>query len=235
MYRKQLNERSPLRVFERSIHGGLGSGNIGVIMSRPGVGKTAFLVGVALDDLMRDRRVLHITLDDTVEHVRTYYDEVFNELAETKRLADRAATHVAIERNRVIHTYASTVFSIDKLRSSIHLMREHMHFAPDVVMIDGYPDFEQATEAEIEELKDLAATLRCELWLKAQTHREGVEVDARGVPTYVAAFEKYISVIVGLKSMADHVRLNLLKDHESSDLANLHIELDPRTLLLRWR
>ena len=43
MYTKEINERSPLRVFERSIHGGLGKGNLGVVMSRAGVGKTAFL------------------------------------------------------------------------------------------------------------------------------------------------------------------------------------------------
>ena len=48
MHRKELNERSPLRVLEESIHGGLGRGNVGVIVARKGVGKTAFLVGVAL-------------------------------------------------------------------------------------------------------------------------------------------------------------------------------------------
>ena len=63
MHRKELNERSPLRVLEKSIHGGLGRGNVGVIVARKGVGKTAFLVGVALDDLMRDRKVLHVSLN----------------------------------------------------------------------------------------------------------------------------------------------------------------------------
>ena len=32
MHQKELNERSPLRVLEQSIHGGLGRGNIGVIV-----------------------------------------------------------------------------------------------------------------------------------------------------------------------------------------------------------
>ena len=34
MYRKELNERSPLRLFEHSIHGGLGRGNVGGRNSR---------------------------------------------------------------------------------------------------------------------------------------------------------------------------------------------------------
>ncbi len=52
MYRKEVNERSPMRVFESSIHGGLGRGNVGVVVARPGVGKSALLVQLALDDLM---------------------------------------------------------------------------------------------------------------------------------------------------------------------------------------
>jgi len=59
MYTKEINERSPLRVFEKSIHGGLGKGNLGVVMSRAGVGKTALLIGIALDDLMRALWVRH--------------------------------------------------------------------------------------------------------------------------------------------------------------------------------
>ena len=48
--RSSLNERSPLRLLEKGLHGGLGKGNIGVVLAGPGVGKTAFLVGVALDE-----------------------------------------------------------------------------------------------------------------------------------------------------------------------------------------
>ena len=36
MYRKEVNERSPMRVFESSMHGGLGRGNVGVVVSRAG-------------------------------------------------------------------------------------------------------------------------------------------------------------------------------------------------------
>ena len=77
MHQKDLSERSPLRVLDQSIHGGLGRGNIGVVVARHGVGKTAFLVGVALDELMRGRNVLHVSLDQTAERVRAYYDEIF--------------------------------------------------------------------------------------------------------------------------------------------------------------
>ena len=60
MLLKELTERSPMRVFENSIHGGLGAGNLGVVVARHGMGKTAFLVDIALDDLLRGRKVLHV-------------------------------------------------------------------------------------------------------------------------------------------------------------------------------
>ncbi len=40
MYRKEVNERSPMRVFEKSMHGGLGRGNVGIVgvlMQRRGI------------------------------------------------------------------------------------------------------------------------------------------------------------------------------------------------------
>ncbi len=91
MYSKELNERNPLRLFEHSIHGGLGPGNIGVVVARHGIGKTAFLVGIALDDAIRGRKVLHVSLDKTVDHVREFYDEIFMDLAHSAHLEDLPA------------------------------------------------------------------------------------------------------------------------------------------------
>ena len=68
MYSKDLNERNPLRLFEHSIHGGLGPGNIGVVVARHGIGKTAFLVGIALDDAIRGRNVLQARSRDSQQH-----------------------------------------------------------------------------------------------------------------------------------------------------------------------
>ena len=101
MYKKEVNQRSPLRVFERSIHGGLGRGNVGVVMSRAGVGKTAFLVDIAIDHLMHERKVLHVNIDDPVEKVREFYDEIFHDLADSLKLENRDRVHLIVERNRL--------------------------------------------------------------------------------------------------------------------------------------
>ena len=44
MIKKELISKSPLRILEKSIHGGVGKGNLGVIAARKGIGKTACLV-----------------------------------------------------------------------------------------------------------------------------------------------------------------------------------------------
>lgn len=233
MFEKQMNQRSPMRVFERSIHGGLGRGNLGVVMSRAGVGKTAFLVDIALDDLMQGRKVLHINIDDPVEKVREFYDEIFHDLAKSMQLEERAETHLSVERHRLIQTYARDSFSMDKVKEGIGLAHEHMHFDPEVIILDGYPSFSQATEAQIEEIADLAKSYDCELWIAARARREDAR-NEKGIPEKVARFDEYLSVIVELEPASDHVRLNLLKDHDNVDVAEVFLELDPNTLLLRW-
>ena len=60
---------------------GSGKGNLGVVMAPAGVGKTACLVHIGLDDLMRERDVLHVALGQTLEHVSACYDALFDELA----------------------------------------------------------------------------------------------------------------------------------------------------------
>jgi hypothetical protein len=234
MYRKEVNERSPLRVFERSIQGGLGKGNVGVVMSRAGAGKTAFLVDIALDDLMQERKVLHINIDNPVEKVREFYDEIFSDLAESQKLERRERAHLIVERNRLIQTYGRDSFSMDKVKQGIALAKEHMLFDPEVIILDGWPKFSEATDGDVQELVDLAKQYDCELWVSARARRED-ERDERGIPTKISRFDEKLAVIVNLEPEADHIRLNLVKDHDNEDVASLFLELDPRTLLVKWR
>lgn len=230
MYSKELNERSPLRVFERSIHGGLGRGNIGVAVGRHGVGKTAFLVGVALDDLMRARKVLHVALDQSVEKVREYYDEIFMDLARTSGLEDAGRERLEMERNRNIHTYVNHSFSVTKLKEAIVFLRSFAHFEPEAVMIDGF-DFGAASVGDVFELGRVAKELNAEMWMTAVRHRDA-KCNERGIPEPTARFEEAISVIVSLAHDGRGVRVRLLKDHGSAKVADTSIMLDPTTMLL---
>jgi len=217
-------------LFEHSIHGGLGPGNIGVVVARYGVGKTAFLVGIALDDAMRGRKVLHVSLNKTVDRVREFYDEIFMDLAHSAHLEDLSSERLEMERNRMIHTYAGKSFTIHKLRHSINFLKEYAHFETSCLMLEGF-DFERATLADIEALRQIAADFNIEVWMSAVTHR-GAASDEHGIPVTLGKLSSAIAVIVQMVDNSDGVQISLLKDHDNPNVANLALALDPATMLL---
>lgn len=230
MHRKDLNERSPIRVLEASIHGGLGRGNIGVVIARHGVGKTPFLVGVALDDLMRGKKVLHVSLEHSGEKVRQYYDEIFADLAHKRELEDVWKVRLDIERNRRVHCYLDGTFSLDKLQEALDFMHAHGEFHPAAIMIDGF-DFGSATLEDMEAFRRIARSADAELWMAAVTHREA-EIDDRGVPEPVAHVAAGVDVILRMAHDTKAVHVSLLKDHDNPDVPDLALALDPTTMLL---
>ena len=230
MYAKQINERSPLRVFERSIHGGLGPGNLGVVLSRPGVGKTSFLVGIALDDLMRNE-VFHVALDQSVDHVRAYYDEIFSDLARTMHLEEAASVRLQVERSRLVHTYLGHSFSMVKLKNALGSLRDHLHFEPALVVIDGF-DFGGDHYDEVSEMRQIVRRIHCELWMSARPSPNAPVPQSGQLPHPLFRYADLLSVVVSLEPVGDRVRLDLVKDHDNQDLSDLYLDLDPQTMLL---
>jgi KaiC/GvpD/RAD55 family RecA-like ATPase len=228
-------DRSPVRVFERAIGGGLGRGNIGIVLSRHGVGKTSFLIGLALDHLLQGRKVLHISTKETVDHLLVFYSELFAAMADMLGLDNRPARLLEVERNRHIHVYNRDYFTLQKLADSVAFMREAANFHPDMVILDGTPRFEHTERWEMEGARELARTWNAQVWTSAHTHREDQEADARGVPQEVARYDEFLAVITLLETTSDHVRVRIVKDHDREHVADLHMELDPQTRMLRWR
>lgn len=226
MYRKFLNARSPLRLLEKGLHGGLGAGNIGVVLAGPGVGKTSFLVGVAVDELLHSGRVLHVSLAHTVPHVRAHYDTVFEELANSTHLEDEGLIHAEIDRKRSIRVYPPNTLTPKKLRRAVELETE-ADSKPSLVILEGL-DIETLSRADVEDLKALAVELGAEMWLEAASASER-EI---AIPPAVDALGSLVSVILALEPRRNAVRLRALKDHDNPDVKDLHVALDPRTLLL---
>ncbi len=224
MVRKFVNARSPLRLLEKGLDGGLGIGTIGVLVAGHGVGKTPFLVGVALDELLRQGTVLHVALDQTVSHVRAHYDTVFEELASSTHLDDPATTHTEIERHRSIRAYAPSSFSAAKLRDAVKIEAE-AGSKPSLILIEG---LEEIGRAELLDIRALAEELAAEAWVSVATSSEKVD----GIPEEVKALTDIVSVVLALEPGDGTVVLRALKDHDNDDLSELHVALDPGTLLL---
>jgi hypothetical protein len=215
-----------MRLLEKGLHGGLGVGNVGVCIAGHGIGKTSFVVGVAVDELLREGTVLHVALDQTLAHVRNYYDTVYEALASNTHLDDAVTIHSEIDENRRIHAYRSGQFSASKLADTVKVETE-AGMRPSLIVVDGL-EFSQLTPDEIGGVGALAEELAAEVWLSV--HAQGTEI--AGLPDSLGDTERLVSVILTLESRGEEITLRALKDHENEDLQNLHVGLDPRTLLL---
>jgi hypothetical protein len=227
----EIHERSPLRVLDNSMHGGLGTGKLGVVCAGAGAGKTAFLVGVALDVVMNVGQVLHVALDQTVDRVRNYYDEIFAELARSQQLERPGEAHLKIERNRRIHTYVGHTWSVANLERTLSFLRSHTDLHPSMILIDGY-NWKSGSEGDIRELRRLAAEQNAQLWMSATIDRDAPVTHPAGYPEPVARFERLIDVLLRLKGADGTVHLTLLKDHDQPGPGNIALDLDPTTLLI---
>jgi len=228
-------DKSPLRLLERALNGGLGRGKFGVVLSRPGVGKTSFLIAMAVDHLLQGRKVMHISTKETVEHVRAFYDQLTKAMAEQLGLDNMMQRQLDVERGRHILVYNPETFTLDKLRQSVAFLREDAGFRPDMVIMDGTPRFEYTEDWEIRGICNLAQEMDAEIWTGANLHREGQELDDRGVPRELAWHEENLEVIMSLEPESDHIRLQILKEHDSEKPPSVSLQLDPETRTLRWR
>ena len=235
MPEKSLIERSPVRIFDRAIGGGLGAGNIGVVLARNGVGKTGFLIGLAIDALLRERKVLYISTKESVEHITAFFEQIFHAMADELGMNEVPQRQLLMERGRHILCYNRDFFSLEKLEQSVAFLKDTTGFSPDMVIMDGTPRFEKTEAWEMEGIRKLAAGWQAEIWTSANLHREGQELDERGVPSEVARFDADLGVIIHLCPESDHIKLKITKDHQRETAAHVQMELDPTTLLLRWR
>ncbi len=226
-----IHERSPLRVLDRHIHGGLGRGNLGVVCAGAGAGKTAFLVGLALDVLLRGCKALHVALDQPVDRVRNYYDEILAELVRRENLENPTEARLRVERNRRIHTYQEHTFTVDALSRTLAHLRAHTDVHPDLIVVDGY-DWSAGSEPEIAALKDLARTEEAVLWMAATIDKDAPVSHPAGYPEPVARFEALCDVLLRLKGAGGTVHLSLLKGPGGAETGAVGLDLDPATLLL---
>lgn len=227
----EIHERSPLRVLDRSLHGGLGRGDLGVVCSHAGAGKTAFLVGVALDVLLGGCRALHVALDHPVDRVRNYYDEILAEMSRVERLEKPADARLLVERNRRIHIYERAAFSVDALARSLSFLRSHTDVRPDLLVVDGY-DWSNGSETEVAALKDLARSEDAALWMSAKLDQGAAVTPQGGFPEPLGRYDAIINVLLRLKGADGTVHLSVLKGHGDSAPESPGLDLDPTTLLL---
>ncbi len=230
---QELNELSPLRVFEQSLDGGLGRGNLGVLVSRHGVGKTACLVHLATDKLLRGEHVIHVSFSGNVEHVINWYKEVFREVSDGRTLDDAATVYNNILSNRVVMNFSQENVTIDKVLSSLETLIKHGSFKADAILFDGYK-LTVATEDDVRKIKQFAQNMNLEVWFSVSPVRSDVMYDKYGVPNTMHKYIDLIDVLIGLiyNEERDKVVMTAVKAHDGVYEKPMGVSLDPKTMLI---
>jgi len=225
--------RSPRTLLERDGHPGPGPGKLALVFGRAGVGKTAFIVGIGIDALLSGQKVLHISLERSVDKVRTWYDDLLMEmLRREKKLEHWAAIQLEVERHRHIHTYGGGTFSIERFRQALDLLQSAMDFTPDVIILDRL-DSDELKPETIEALRAIAGEVGAEMWMAFRTHRDDPKPESGHLPVGASAFEDCVDLAFSLDPHDNRIRLHVIKDQDEVVDKDLNILLNPKTLLLK--
>ncbi|MEE4273139.1 MAG: hypothetical protein V2I67_15810 [Thermoanaerobaculales bacterium] len=224
--------RSPRTLLERDGHPGPGPGKLGLVMARAGVGKTAVLTSIGVDALLSGQKVLHISIERTIDKVREWYDEKLVEmLKHNKKLEHLSVLQLAMERNRHIHTFVGQSFSVDRIRHTIELLGDAMEFVPAVIILDR-TEYTELNPSSIADLKEVAAEIGAEIWMACRTHRDGPQAEPGHLPPPADSFEDLVDAAFSLVPQDAKIRLHVIKDQDQMVGKDLNILLDPQTLLL---
>ena len=230
MLKNDLIVRNPLRLVGKDTGQALAEGEFGVVISRAGVGKTSFLVQLALDSLLRHKNVLHISLDQPVKKVCLWYEEVFRNIAGYYHIENTQELWETILPHRFIMTFREEAFTVPMLEERLTDLTEQGIFFPQVVLIDGLT-FDEAVREILVELKILAREQGFPLWFTAMTYRSD-SLDEDGVPSTLSPVSDLFKNMVLLKTEGRKVHVHLLKGSDAIDRTP-SLVLDPATLLIQ--
>jgi KaiC/GvpD/RAD55 family RecA-like ATPase len=228
--KSELVQRSPVRLFEKTIQGGLTAGEIGIVSAPKGVGKTSVLVQIALDKLLQGKKVIHISFNQRASHIQNWYEDIFEETTKKKRLENSADLADELIRNRVLMNFNQEGVNSDVIRRSLRSMIVEGGFGADSIIIDGF-DFTIAQRSRVSTLKDFARDLGISVWYSC-TLTEASPYDKCGIPKVVADLEDLIDVVITLDSKTSCTELRVSKARDSYNIEGI-IRLDPKTLLIQ--
>jgi len=223
---------SLLKILEKSSRKGLGRGNLGVLVARAGVGKTACLVHIAMDKLLRNEKLVHASLQDSPEKVTSYYNVIFSELVKALKLTNPADIKTRIDKNRMILAYLNQSFDLRRIKENLKNLSEKVGFVPDTIIVDGL-DFSKAGVEMFEGFKRLAQEFQLEVWFSALSKGTPGEAKPQAIPAPADKFDSFFSIVIELQPTQSAVELRLLKDHENPALLDEKVLLDPKTFLAR--
>lgn len=184
--------------------GGLGPGELGVIVAPSGVGKTWVLCKIAADAVKAGYNVMHYTLELSEIYAGTRYDTIMtgipsNELIDRKdEVVKKLANHSA---NLMVKYYPPRGASTKTIKAHLDKYKG-FGFKPDLIIID-YADLlkpinkRDSTYAELggvyEEIRGLSGELGIPIWTASQTNRSAIDFEVIQADSIADSYAKVMT------------------------------------------
>lgn len=233
MLKEDLIQKNPLRVLSPADQGKEVAPRMGLVMARAGLGKTAILVQIALDSMLRGNKVLHVSIGQTLEKTRIWYDDIFKYIAKAANLENAVEVQEETMRQRMIMTFNETSFSVVRLKERLKDLIDQEIFQPDCLVVDGF-DCSASPEKILGELRELIQELNLNIWISAVSHRGDERVSDDGVPAPCHTASKLFDTVILLQPKSDKkgIALNIMKDDFHAGFSGKSLNLDPSTLMI---
>jgi hypothetical protein len=173
-------------VIDELMDGGLGPGELGVVMAPSGIGKSWFLSKIACSAVQKGMNVLHYTLELSESYVGQRYTTILTgiQTSEHKERKDEIVRKIKNTPGRVRIKYYPPQFASAKTLSAHIEKLKASGFNPNLIIID-YADLLKSGSnrdglyAELggiyEELRGLSGEMSIPIWTATQTNRAAID------------------------------------------------------------
>ena len=218
------------------LNGGLGAGEIGVIVAPTGVGKSHFLIMLGANALRNNIDVLHYTMELSEAAVGLRYDSNLCDIDSNTVIDNKVNVLDAYKSSKlgklIIKEFPTNTATIFTLRAHIERL-ELKGFRPGLIIID-YADIMRSTrqydslrhELKLiyEELRGFAGEKKFPIWTASQSNKEGSGADIVDLNNMSEAYGKAMVADVVLsisrrshEKSSGHGRLYVAKNRAGRD------------------
>ncbi len=235
MGKEDLVSNNPLRALGLEKEDGADGRRVGLIMARAGLGKTAILVQIAMDSMLRDNKVLHVAIGEGVEKTRTWYDDILGLMNEEKKIENFQQVVEDVMKNRMIMTFKENSFDAAKLEERMEDLVQQGIFKADCLVVDGFDFADANSAAAIDELKGFMEKNDLKMiWFSAVSHRGDERVSANGVPAPCHEIDGAFDTVLLISPEDNGIKLKTLKCSAACSVdAGKSLSLDPATMLIK--
>ncbi|MEA2082806.1 MAG: hypothetical protein U9O82_00900 [Thermodesulfobacteriota bacterium] len=235
-------QKNPLRVLNLDADGKAIDRRMGLVIARAGLGKSAILVQIALDSLLRRKRIVHVSIGQNFDKTKARYDDVYNDIVEAYNLENATAMRDETMRNRIIMTFNESVFSVPRLQERLNDLVDQDIFRPHGLVVDGF-DFTPAEKEDLIGMRKLTKKVGLNVWFSAVCHRDDPRESENGVPAPCHEVDDLFDTIILLQPESREpdagrpgngkiIELNILKDTTGGTDSSRILNLDTETLMI---